>query len=222
MSKADAVLFDLDDTLFDRSAAFRAVASLLYDSQPSMHETHSKQEAISHIIHCDQFDDRFDRILKTWPSIEQGPAQLRTWYYKSLAHAPRPDELALALLAELKRQEIPWGVVTNGGAFQHTKLRLVGVYELAPFVIVSGDFGCDKPAPDIFLEVLRKLESPAPHRTLFVGDNVATDIKGAQGVGMLTAWIKLGRCFPTYLPFPDYLIDHVDELRPVLLGRQRV
>ena len=222
MSKADAVLFDLDDTLFDRSVAFRAVASLLYDSQPSMHETHSKQEAIKHIIHCDQFDDRFDRILKTWTAIERSPTELRTSYYKSLADALIPDELALALLAELNRQEMPWGVVTNGSAFQHTKLRLVGVYDLAPFVIVSEDFRRDKPDSEIFLEALRKLESPAPHRTLFVGDNADTDIKGAQRVGMLTAWIKLGRRFPTNPALPDYQTGHVDELRPVLLGRQRV
>ena len=220
MSTIDAVLFDLDDTLFDRSAAFQAVASLLFDCQPSIRTSHSKAAAVNHMIRCDRFDDRFERILRIWPAIEMNPTQLRTWYYRSLADALRPDELALSLLAELNREEMPWGVVTNGDAFQHTKLRLLGIRELAPFVIVSGDFGHEKPDPEIFLEALSRLGSPPPQKTLFVGDNVDTDIKGAQAVGMLTAWISLGRSFPTYLPFPDYHVEHVAELSPVLLGRQ--
>ena len=220
MNTVDAVLFDLDDTLFDRGAAFRAVASLLYDSQPSMQDSHSKAAAVSHMVHCDQYVDRFERILLTWPAIDMSPSQLRAWYYRSLADALRPDELALCLLAALNREGVPWGVVTNGEAFQHTKLRLLGVQQLAPFAIVSGDFGHEKPDPEIFLEALRRLGSPPLHRTLFVGDNPDTDIKGSQRVGMLTAWIRLGRSFPIYLPLLDYQIEHVDELFPVLLGRQ--
>ena len=220
MSRIDAVLFDLDDTLFDRSAAFQAVASLLFDSQPSIRSSHSKAEAVNHMIDCDRFDDRFDRILRIWPAIEMNAIQLRTWYYRSLADALRPDEMALSLLAELNRAGMPWGVVTNGDAFQHTKLRLLGIQELAPFVIVSGEFRHEKPDPEIFLEALSRLGAPPPQRTLFVGDNVHTDIKGAQGVSMLTAWIRLGRSFPAYMPLPDYQIDDVEELSPVLLGRQ--
>ena len=217
-----AALFDLDDTLVDRRTAFRAVAEQLYDSQPSMQKTHSREAAVRHLIYVDSFDDRFDRILKTWPGIAMSVSNLRAWYYAALRGALKPDQLALSLLADLNREPIPWGIVTNGDTFQHTKLRLVGVQNLAPFVIVSGDFGRDKPDPAIYMEALRRLGAPPSGRTLFVGDNADTDIKGAQGVGMLTAWIRLGRRFPKYLPAPDYLVDHVDELRPLLLGRHGV
>ncbi len=218
MGTIEAALFDLDDTLVDRSAAFRAVAEQLYDWQPSMQKAHSRQAAVRHMIRCDSFD----RILQTWPGIAMSASDLRAWYYEALGEAVKPDKLALSLLVDLNREAIPWGIVTNGGTFQHTKLRLAGVHELAPFVIVSSDFGHEKPEPAIYVEALRRLGAPPSGRTLFVGDNVDTDIKGAQGVGMLTAWIRLGRRFPKYLPAPDYLVDHVDELRPLLLGRHGV
>ena len=130
----------------------------------------------------------------------------------------KPDRLALSLLADLNRAGIPWGIVTNGGPFQHTKLSVVGLAEITPFIIVSSDFGHEKPEAAIYEEASKRLGGLPAENTLFVGDNADTDIKGAQEVGMLTAWIRLGRRFPEYLPPPDYQIDHVDELRPVLLS----
>ena len=52
---------------------------------------------------------------------------------------------------------------------------------------------------------------------LFVGDNLYTDIIGAQNVGMKTAWIRMGRDHPTEPPIPDIVINHVDELTKTLL-----
>ena len=219
MGNIQAVIFDLDDTLVDRRSAFRAVAEQLYDSQPPIQEAHSLKAAVRLLIHFDTFDDRFDRILQTWPGIPMSASDLRVWYYEALTGALKPDELALSLLVDLNRQGAAWGIVTNGDAFQHTKLRLVGVQELAPFVIVSGDFGHEKPQPAIYIEAMKRLGEPPACRTLFVGDNPDTDIKGAQGVGMLTAWIHLDRRFPKYLPAPDYTLGHVDELRPLLFGQ---
>ena len=219
MDIIEAVLFDLDDTLVDRRTAFRSVVEELYECHPSIRESHSREAAVNHIIHCDLFDDRFERIIQTWPGMAMNASDLRTWYYEALERAIKPDKLALSFLADLNREGMPWGIVTNGDAFQYTKLRLAGIQDIAPFVIVSGDFGVDKPSPAIFKEALRRLKFPPAHATLFVGDNADTDIKGAQQVGMLTAWIRLGRRFPPCRPYPNYVVEHVDELRPLLLDK---
>ena len=222
MRKLQAVIFDLDDTLVDRRAAFRAVAEQLYYSQPPMLKTHSLETAVRLLIHFDTFDDRFDRILMTWPGIPMSASELRVWYYEALTGALKPDESALSLLVDLNKEGLPWGIVTNGGAFQHTKLKLTGVQELAPFTIVSGDFGHEKPDPAIYVEARKRLGEPPAGEILFVGDNPDTDIKGAQGVGMLTAWIHLDRRFPEHFRAPDYVLGHVDELRPLLLGKREI
>jgi putative hydrolase of the HAD superfamily len=80
------------------------------------------------------------------------------------------------------------------------KVKVAGVGNMAPFVIVSSDFGHSKPEPPIFYEALRRLWGIPAENTLFVGDNPDTDIKGAQAVGMQTAWVRLGRHFPEHPP----------------------
>ena len=58
-------------------------------------------------------------------------------------------------------------------------------------------------------------DSDTPN-VLFVGDNPHTDIIGAHGVGMQTAWIRMGRNFPTEMQSPTMTIDGVGDLYEVL------
>ena len=185
-----------------------------------------QEEVVSLLVSWDDINPPpqhpFERALVTWPDIEMSTNKIMEWYYEELRRAIKPDKRALALLADLNNAAIPWGIVTNGSAHQHLKVKVAGLENIAPFVIVSGEFGHRKPEPAIFYEALRRLGEIPAENTLFVGDNPDTDIKGAQGVGMLTAWIRVGRRFPEYLPLPDYQIDHVDELRSVLIGSHLV
>ena len=89
-------------------------------------------------------------------------------------------------------------------------------FKTVAFVVVSDELGHLKPDPKIFKEALRKLGDPSPDSTLLVGDNPDADIGGAQGMGMMTAWVRRERSFPEGKQRPDYEIDRVDELRPVL------
>lgn len=56
-------------------------------------------------------------------------------------------------------------------------------------IIISGDINTRKPHPKIFEEALKSLGVKA-YETLFVGDTLSTDIKGAKNVGMYTVLIK--------------------------------
>ena len=68
------------------------------------------------------------------------------------------------------------------------------------------------------MEAVRLLDIPglATEEVLFVGDNPYTDILGAHGVGMKTAWVRMDRKYPADAPAPDYVIDHVEELKDLL------
>jgi len=65
------------------------------------------------------------------------------------------------------------------------------------------------------MEAVRLLDIPGieTNEILFVGDNPYTDIIGAHGVGMKTAWIRMGRDSPGDAPHPDFIVDHVEELK---------
>ena len=93
-------------------------------------------------------------------------------------------------------------------------MKRSGVGNLAPFYIVSGDFGCHKPCKEVFIEASKKIDLPC-EEILFVGDTAETDIIGAQSVGMKTAWIRMGRSYPLEKK-PDFEIDHVKELDSIL------
>ena len=119
----------------------------------------------------------------------------------------------------MNASEVNWGIVTNGDQFQHQKSTTTGLDKKSPFVLASLLFGVNKPAPEVFMEAVRLLniDGLQTEDILFVGDNPYTDILGAHGVGMKTAWIRMGReKFPDDAPAPDFIIDHVEELKALL------
>ena len=80
---------------------------------------------------------------------------------------------------------------------------------------MSEEVGVAKPDPAIFQRALGAIGAQ-PAETLFVGDNPVADIGGAQQLGMLTAWVHLGRDWELDAPRPDYVIGAVWELDHLL------
>jgi len=82
-------------------------------------------------------------------------------------------------------------LITNGSPdLQKTKLTLTP--ELAPLfdeIIISGDVGRGKPDPVIFEHAL-KLASVKAEEAMMVGDNLNTDILGANRTGIPSAWLN--------------------------------
>ncbi len=211
----------MDDTLFSRRDAFRRYAEGFYEAHAALHET-PRSEAIALLTRWDGRGDNdkevyFENVRAHWPGIGKPTSQLIEEFWVGLAAGVSPDQRALDFLAELNRVRLPWGIITNGPEYQFDKLRNGGLEGVTPFAIVSGIFGHSKPDPRIFEEGLQRLGAGATG-TVFVGDNPRTDIRGAQSVGMPTAWVRAGRTWSWGAPEPDYQIDHVTELRPLLQG----
>lgn len=90
---------------------------------------------------------------------------------------------AEGVLRELRRQGIPMGIVSNWPATLEATLRDAGLRGFFEAVVVSGVVGYAKPHPKIFRLALERL-GVLPEQTLFVGDSLEDDVKGAQAVGM--------------------------------------
>ncbi|MFD2443791.1 HAD family hydrolase [Bacillus sp. CGMCC 1.16607] len=107
-------------------------------------------------------------------------------------------------------------LMTNGSPdLQHTKLELSP--ELAPFfehIVISGDYGKGKPDPSIF-EHAMSLLSLRKDEVLMVGDNLLTDILGANRSGIKSVWINRSNKVRNEI-IPTYEIHHLDELIPIL------
>jgi putative hydrolase of the HAD superfamily len=107
-------------------------------------------------------------------------------------------------------------LITNGSPnLQHTKLALTP--ELIPYfdhIVISGDFGKGKPDPSIFEYALSRL-SLQKEDVIMVGDNLMTDILGANRVGIKSVWINRHQKDRNEV-IPTYEIHHLKELFTIL------
>ena len=107
-------------------------------------------------------------------------------------------------------------LLTNGSPdLQNTKLTITP--ELAPYfeqVVISGGFGKGKPEPSIFEHAL-SLMSLEKDEVLMVGDNLMTDILGANRAGIKSVWINRHQNEGNEV-IPTYEIQHLEELFHIL------
>ncbi len=216
------LLFDLDNTLIDREAAFLSFANSFYEERLRGATSMTQDEAVAKMVRWDEdgYVDRlvmFSKWAAEWPEAGLDPEQLVPWYRLEMKQHVRPDADNNRLLADLNRRGVPWGIVTNGSTTgQQVAIRAASLDQLAPFIIVSEAAGYKKPDPRIFRDALELAGLSSAERVLFVGDNPLADIDGAKRFGMKAAWVRRGRRFPDDLQSPDYVVDHVAELREVL------
>jgi putative hydrolase of the HAD superfamily len=221
----EAVLFDLDDTLFDQRAwltgAWLAVAEAgerlgldagrFFAALVDVAAEGSAQGAI------------IDRALtRVGATQDVGPLV-------AAFRAHRPPRLALypgagAALARLDGR-VALGLVTDGDpAIQRSKLRALGIAGRFDAVVLSDELGRDrrKPHRAPFLAALEAL-GVHPGRAVFVGDRPDKDMAGGNGVGMRTVRVRTGE----YAAQPDAphpwrsvgtVSDAVRVLEPLLPG----
>lgn len=83
------------------------------------------------------------------------------------------------------RQHAQLAVLTNGVSWvQKERFRISGLLPYLDHLVISQEVGCEKPAPGIFAHALRLFRKTGPEGVLMVGDEPATDIKGARDFGI--------------------------------------
>lgn len=116
--------------------------------------------------------------------------ELREYFRETRLAHPFLYEETLDVLESLK-DKYQLALLTNGApSLQMTKLDLSP--ELKPYfdeVVISGAFGRGKPDKGIFKHLLGLLNVRVEEAWM-VGDNLLTDILGANRVGMTSVWIN--------------------------------
>lgn len=222
-SELKAVLFDLDDTLVDRRGSYDIFYRSFFDRQDAVNETLSWPEAKDFFWTLSPDNatnprEAFKAIKERWPEVSGDPDSHFHSYFQSIVANMKPLPGAIELAEALNSSGLPWGVVTNGHQYQLDKVKSSGMEDLIPFVIATELHGASKPDPEPYLHAVRLLEMDRSDagQILFVGDNPHTDIIGAHGVGMQTAWIHMGREYPAGVQEPHMTIAGVAELYEVL------
>ena len=216
-----SVLFDLDNTLLDRSAGFESFCRELYHTSVVMSDTHTEREAVDLMLDWDaqgmrSREDFFKNVLGQWPGVFRDLHQAMQVFIESYPRLMVLEPRIRALLEDMQDADLPTGIVTNGGAImQSNKIRESGLEGLVGTVVISEEAGVSKPDPRIFEQALSQIQS-SPSSTLFVGDNPEADILGAKGIGMPTAWVHTGQEWPLEQRKPDYVIGHAYEIRDIV------
>jgi putative hydrolase of the HAD superfamily len=128
----------------------------------------------------------------------------------------RIDEHATEVLRKLQRK-YKLGIVSNF-AIPECVVKLLethGLDKIFDVVVVSGAVNKRKPSPEIFQQALKKLSVDATE-TVFVGDTVDADIKGAKDMGMKTIFIERRVQKETEQICPDQTIKNLSELAAAL------
>jgi putative hydrolase of the HAD superfamily len=107
-------------------------------------------------------------------------------------------------------------LLTNGSPdLQNTKLAITP--ELVPYfeqIVISGNFGKGKPDPSLFEHAL-SLMSLNKEEAIMVGDNLMTDILGANRTGIKTVWINRHDKERNEV-VPTFEIQHLEDLYQIL------
>ena len=219
-----AVLFDLDNTLYDRHAAFARWAESYLHQTCGLTNKALCLEALAQIALLDAggYGSKkavLEEVCRLYPSADgaESAAEVTALFYEQFFAQLALDAEAVEVLAALDAAKMPWGVVTNGLARQWRKLEQMGLTERTACLFVSDTFGSKKPDPAIFLAAADCLGT-APKDILFVGDHPANDILGAQNVGMQTAWLHRGKPWPDDCghSMPDLTLASLTDLLPLL------
>ena len=201
-----AVLFDLDDTLFDHWACTRAAlaelrerfavlgrvpAAIVEAEHRRLLEELHLQVLAGQLTVDDARVERFRRLLAFAgdDAAAAAAADAAAAYRAAYLGHWRPVEGARELLAALHGR-VPTGIVTNNVASeQRQKISACGFGPLLDAVVISEEAGVTKPDPRIFGLALDRLGRPVGE-TVMIGDAWDTDIAGARAAGIRPIWFN--------------------------------
>jgi HAD superfamily hydrolase (TIGR01509 family) len=123
-------------------------------------------------------------------------------------HQFAPLASAQALLDALRTRGFRTGVVANSwpdpGRVLRRDAQAFGLAERVDVMVFSEEVGVMKPAPEIFLRACAELGVDAVD-TVYVGDNLETDVQGAANLGMTTIQALWFRADDTPGIEPDFM-----------------
>ena len=209
-----AVIYDLDDTLYDfYSISPIALEALSYEAQ--------RRFGIEAAEFARVFNESFDGVLENMPqdllalreTDEVGIAamhsrtlrlnytlerlhlpvlphvvELYDVYWETILDHMQVEPHLIETLEGLKKRGIRIGIGTNMTArMQYRKAMRLGLAPYIDFMMTSDESIFDKPDSRFFTRTVEKAGC-RPEECLFVGDNYLYDVLGARSAGLQALW----------------------------------
>ncbi|MGW3011590.1 HAD family hydrolase [Streptomyces sp. NPDC001219] len=198
-----AVLWDLDDTLFDYTGSDRAGVLRHLRTEGLLDTYGGEQVALERWQTA--METEFARFLvgevgfldhrrgraRTFLGTPLSDTEADAWFGRYLAHyeacwALFPDAApALGALAPLARQAVLSNATT---ANQERKLAALGIRTRFEAVFCADGLGHAKPAAEAFQGACQELGLP-PNEVVHIGDKLDIDALGARDAGLTAVWL---------------------------------
>jgi FMN phosphatase YigB (HAD superfamily) len=212
-------LFDLDDTLTDRGAAFEAWAREFVAAH-GLDDPALAFIRTADARHCGPRDGFFATISETF-GLDEPPDLLWRRYRRRMPELATCRREDLDALRRLRRAGWLIGIVTNGMTDnQLGKIRNTGLSDLVDAWGISDELAIRKPEPEIFRLVAERCAAGPDYDGWMIGDSLPHDIAGGHAAGLRTIWVPpRRRPRPPSLagPAPDFTVDSITEAVDILL-----
>jgi HAD superfamily hydrolase (TIGR01549 family) len=212
-----AVLFDLDDTLFDRRKAQYELLHIILEELPLLFHELDAETVLSAFLESDETatqgytaglsmtasrTHRFHRFLQILGLDTDYSKAIEDLYLKAYPAINTAVTGATAVVERLSGQ-FQLGIISNGSPdVQYFKLEKLGIIHLLSCIILSEEVGIKKPDTAIFQKAVVALNRQ-PIDCLYIGDSYENDIIGARQAGMKACWLN-----------PDHLIPPPSDIKP--------
>lgn len=210
----DAVLFDLDGTLFDRDATVAGIVAWQVREFSSVIRPERGSEFSSRVTtldahgHCDK-REVYATVATEFGFDSTVVEQLISSFWAEYPHHCHLESGVVATLTELKRRGKQLGIITNGAAsIQNAAIDALGIRGAVDVILISESEGIRKPSPHIFHRAAARM-GVDPKTCCFVGDHPTIDVAGAEAAGFRGVWKRTSYWAPAA---PVTTIDSVPEI----------
>lgn len=219
-----AVIFDIDDTLYDyvgaNAVAFPALCQYVQAELGIPADLFAREcdrvlcemtEELTDQAAIHDRNIRFLRILEKYRKPLHYAPILDAYYWNAMLEHTIPAPGLTECLKGLKAIGCKIGIGSNMTLhWQIKKLEKLGVLPYIDFIVTSEEAGAEKPASPLFALCARKAGC-TPEECLFVGDSVENDMEGSRNFGMHPLLYAPNGSSGEY---PS--ISHFDQLIPLL------
>lgn len=228
IDRIEAISFDGDETLWDfqkvmrhalsvtlerlrRRAPGGASAALTVERMIAIRDAVARELRGEGATHE---EIRFEAFRRTVESVGRADDNLAADLYALyMMHRFGDVELYPDVVPTLDNlpADVSVGILSNGNGYPER----CGLRDRFDFVVFSQDVGFEKPDARIFLEACDRAGCVS-RELVHVGDSLASDVAGANGVGAVSVWLNRDGATNDSGIVPDYEIQSLTELADVM------
>ena len=209
----EAVLFDLDGTLYQSEKLTGAIQHLAFDLLASIRQT-SVENAKRNVQRL------MPESLSFTKTIENLGLPRQIWYKEAVKRINpcrylKHDERNAQLMVEIQERGLKRGVVTNSGKPWAKKILVALGFPIDSFDVIVDSFMAEpKPSMELF-ELALKLLNLQPNEAIYIGDRTIEELMPAKKVGVTTILVSADGVRRRW---SDFVVETIYDL-PALLDK---